>query len=121
MILLYDTKYDSLIIILYMISFVMKIDDAIKALDKNRKNVKFRDLKNICDLFFGRFGYRNFGNSHHIYKTPWQGDPRINIQRDGKMAKPYQVKHVVAALTKLKLIGGMTWQKKLKNCKNQHL
>jgi hypothetical protein len=32
---------------------------------------------------------------------PWKGDPRINIQKEGKMAKPYQVKHVLKALEKL--------------------
>jgi hypothetical protein len=32
---------------------------------------------------------------------PWQGDPRINIQKDGNMAKPYQVRAVVKALGRL--------------------
>jgi hypothetical protein len=41
--------------------------------------------------------------SHHIFKTPWQGDPRINLQKlKGNMAKPYQVKQVLNALRKLK-------------------
>jgi hypothetical protein len=49
---------------------------------------------------------KNFGNprirgSHHIFKTPWQGDPRINIQKDGNMAKAYQVRLVLSALEKL--------------------
>jgi len=38
-----------------------------------------------------------------IFKTPWQGDPRINIQKDGNMAKPYQVKIVQKALARLEL------------------
>jgi len=29
---------------------------------------------------------------------PWKGYPRINIQQDGKMAKPYQVKLVKDAI-----------------------
>ena len=41
--------------------------------------------------------------SHHISKTPWKGDPRINIQKEGKMAKPYQVKIVSKALDKLEM------------------
>ena len=41
--------------------------------------------------------------SHHIFKTPWKGDPRINIQKEGKMAKPYQVKLVLKALDKLEV------------------
>ena len=37
-----------------------------------------------------------------MYKTPWPGDPRVNIQRDksGK-AKRYQVKQVLVAIKKL--------------------
>jgi len=40
--------------------------------------------------------------SHHVFKTPWKGDPRINLQptKDGK-AKRYQVQQVVNALRKL--------------------
>jgi hypothetical protein len=33
---------------------------------------------------------------------PWQGDPRINIQRDGNMTKAYQVKAVIKAIEKIK-------------------
>ena len=32
--------------------------------------------------------------SHRTYKTPWEGNPRVNIQKDGKEAKRYQVKQV---------------------------
>ena len=41
--------------------------------------------------------------SHHIFKTPWRGDPRINIQKEGNKAKPYQVKIVSKALDKLEM------------------
>jgi hypothetical protein len=47
------------------------------------------------------FGEPRIAGSHHIFKTPWQGEPRINLQRDGKMAKPYQVRQVKKALEKL--------------------
>jgi hypothetical protein len=41
------------------------------------------------------------GTSHAIFKTPWVGDPRINIQ-DGKgKAKAYQVRQVLLAIDKL--------------------
>ena len=36
-----------------------------------------------------------------MYKTPWEGEPRINIQNEHGCAKVYQVKQVVAALEKL--------------------
>ena len=64
----------------------------------NPKNVSFRDLLFICEKYFGKPGIKG---SHHIFKTPWKGDPRINIQKDGKMAKPYQVKMVKQALERL--------------------
>jgi hypothetical protein len=42
------------------------------------------------------------GTSHKVYKTPWQGDPRVNIQRgkDGN-AKAYQVRQVLDAIARL--------------------
>jgi predicted RNA binding protein YcfA (HicA-like mRNA interferase family) len=49
----------------------------------------------------GIFGEPRVRGSHHIFKTPWEGDPRINIQKDGNMAKPYQVKAVIRAIKKL--------------------
>lgn len=41
------------------------------------------------------------GSSHRIYKTPWPGDPRVNIQDSKGKAKPYQVKQVIKAIEKL--------------------
>jgi len=61
-------------------------------------NVSFEDLLVICRKLFG--GPRIRG-SHHIFKTPWRGDPRINLQKEGKMAKPYQVRDVKRAMEKL--------------------
>ncbi|MGH3262174.1 MAG: hypothetical protein ACRDNS_09285 [Trebonia sp.] len=44
--------------------------------------------------------------AHLVYKTPWQGDPRVNIQRgkDGN-AKAYQVRQVLDAIDKLEAEG----------------
>ena len=37
-----------------------------------------------------------------VYKTPWQGDPRVNIQESGGgKAKTYQVKQVLMAVVRL--------------------
>ena len=41
------------------------------------------------------------GSSHRVYRTPWPGDPRVNIQDDKGMAKPYQVRQVIRALERL--------------------
>jgi hypothetical protein len=37
-----------------------------------------------------------------VFKTPWAGDPRVNIQRSrGGEAKPNQVRQVLKAIEKL--------------------
>ena len=64
----------------------------------NIRNVTFTDLLKICHRYFGE---PRIAGSHHIFKTPWPGDPRVNLQRDGKMAKPYQVIQVKKAIEKL--------------------
>ncbi len=68
-----------------------------KDLLNNPKNVLFDDLIALCRKDFGEPRIRG---SHYIFKTPWKGDPRINLQKDGKMAKPYQVKDVKKAIAK---------------------
>ena len=77
----------------------MSIDEALKTLDGPGTNIRFRDLLNIATHFFGQPRIRG---SHHIFKMPWAGDPRINLQQDGNQAKPYQVQQVMRALKKLK-------------------
>ena len=74
-----------------------------QALDRirNKYDVKFNDLLNICKTFFPDHHVRG---DHHIFKTPWQGPPWVNIQRQGNMAKPYQVSAVHHALEKLETI-----------------
>jgi hypothetical protein len=69
-----------------------------RSLLDNPKNVRFEDLLNLCRHLFGKPRIRG---SHHIFKTPWPGEPFVNLQRDGKMAKRYQVRDVKRALEKL--------------------
>ena len=54
------------------------------------KNIRFADLKKVCEAYFGQ--PRQSGTSHLIYKTPWPGDPRVNIQNASGLAKAYQVR-----------------------------
>ena len=65
------------------------------------QNIRFSDLSIVCDYYFG--AGRQKGSSHRIYKTPWQGDPRINIQNHNGKAKAYQVKQVLLAIEKLEV------------------
>ncbi len=75
------------------------IKDILSEMHQNPKGVKFNDLCKVCDHYFGEA--RQSGSSHRIYKTPWVGDPRINIQNDKGMAKAYQVKQVIKAIERL--------------------
>ena len=72
---------------------------SLNALRRNPKGVRFSDLCRVCDEHFGE--PRQRGTSHRVYRTPWPGDPRVNIQNDKGMAKAYQVRQVIRAIEKL--------------------
>jgi len=72
----------------------------------NPKGVRFRTLCRVCYFFFGE--PRKKGGSHLIYKTPWQGDPRINIQDQKGVAKPYQVRQVLKVIDRLENINNVS-------------
>ncbi|OXI43727.1 toxin HicA [Burkholderia aenigmatica] len=63
-------------------------------------NVRFNDLFKVCEAHFGPA--RQSGSSHAIFKTPWQGDPRVTIQNDQGKAKADQVRQVLDAIDRLK-------------------
>ncbi|GAB3703092.1 toxin HicA [Nocardiopsis oceani] len=63
-------------------------------------SVRFADLVKVCDHYFGE--PRRRGTSHRVYRMPWPGDPRVNIQNDHGQAKAYQVRQVLAAIAQLK-------------------
>lgn len=76
-----------------------------KILEQMRReptNVRFVELKKVCIEYFGK--PRQTGTSHMIFKTPWIGDPRINIQDAKGKAKTYQVRQVLLAIEKLEVI-----------------
>jgi hypothetical protein len=76
-----------------------KIEDFLLQMKRSPQNVRYRDLCKVCDFYFGN--PRQASSSHRIYKTPWQGDPRISIQNHKGKAKAYQVKQVLMAIEKL--------------------
>lgn len=77
-----------------------RLDRALELMRRNPRDVSFSDLVLVCDTFFGE--PRQKGTSHRVYRMPWEGDPRVNIQNDHGRAKPYQVRQVLKALDKLK-------------------
>ncbi len=85
---------------------MIKSDDIFLQMKRNAKNVRFVDLCKVCDYYFGKA--RQSSTSHRIYKTPWQGDPRVNIQNNKGKAKAYQVKQVINAIERLEVDHGIT-------------
>ena len=65
----------------------------------NPRNIRYDDLAKVCEHYFGP--PRTSGGSRAVFKTPWPGDPRVNIQNDHGQAKAYQVRQVLAAIDKL--------------------
>lgn len=81
------------------------IADMVSQMKNNPGSVRFADLCTVCDHYFGVA--RQKGSSHRIYKTPWSGDPRINIQNAKGKAKSYQVKQVIKAIEILEVNYGI--------------
>jgi hypothetical protein len=92
-----DTNKDTII-------NMTKMDHILARMKRNPSDVRFNELCRVCDHFLGE--PRQGGSSHRIYKTPWQGDPRINIQNHKGKAKAYQVKHVLLAIERLEVDHG---------------
>jgi hypothetical protein len=78
-----------------------KIQDIINAMRNNSKGIAYNDLCKVCDHYFGEA--RQSGSSHRVYKTPWVGDPRVNIQDNKGKAKSYQVRQVLKAIARLEV------------------
>ncbi|MDR0365388.1 MAG: hypothetical protein LBH68_00940 [Bifidobacteriaceae bacterium] len=76
-----------------------KVEDIVAQMRAHPKSVRFADLERVCRHFFGEA--RHSGGSHRVYKMPWAGDPRVNIQNSKGQALPYQVRQVLAAIDRL--------------------
>jgi hypothetical protein len=76
-----------------------RIDSILDQMRRNPQSIRFVDLCGVCDHYFGEC--RQEGSSHRIYRTPWQGDPRVNIQNAKGRAKAYQVRQVLKAIQRL--------------------
>jgi hypothetical protein len=76
-----------------------KIQDILAKMRNNSTGVRFADACKVCDHYFG--APRQKSTSHRIYKTPWSGDPRVNIQNKHGYAKDYQVNQVLNAIDRL--------------------
>lgn len=65
-------------------------------------NVGFDDLR----VFLLRYGFvERIRGSHHLFRKTGVED-KINLEREGAKAKPYQVRQVRAVLIKCHMAGG---------------
>ena len=72
-------------------------DEILAEMRSNPKGVRFADACKVATHYFGE--PRQNGTSHKVWKMPWPGDPRIDMQAgEGGKAKPYQVRQTVAAI-----------------------
>jgi hypothetical protein len=74
------------------------INEIVAQMRTNPGGIRFAALCKVCDHYFGRA--RESSGSHRVYKTPWPGDPRVNIQNSKGLAKAYQVRQVLKAYRK---------------------
>jgi hypothetical protein len=70
--------------------WVASVEKIISGMRDKPKNVRYEDLNKVCEHYFGP--PRTTGGSHAVFKTPWPGDPRVNVQNDKGKVKPYQVR-----------------------------
>jgi hypothetical protein len=83
---------------------VSSLEAILAQMRRNPQDVRFSDLCQVCDHYFG--APRRGGTSHRVYRTPWPGDPRVNIQNRKGKARAYQVRQVLKAIARLELENG---------------
>ena len=82
------------------------VEEILRRMRRSPEGVRFKDLGKVCDTYFGE--PRQSSTSHRVYRTPWKGDPRVNIQNDRGTAKTYPVKQVLKAIDRLEVLDGAT-------------
>ena len=80
------------------------LTDILETMRNNPVGVRFGEVCRICDHYFGQA--RQGSGSQCVYRTPWIGDPRVNIQNHKGYAKAYQVRQVIKAIERLEAEDG---------------
>ena len=74
------------------------IEKLVTEMRRNPRDVRFADIDKVCRFYFGA---PRVHGSHHVFKTPWPGDPRINIQNRRGGVASYQVAQVLRAIDQM--------------------
>ena len=77
------------------------IEELLEELRRNPRHVRFRDADRGCRSDLGE---PRTPGSHHVFKTPWQGNPRINIQNRKGFVAPYQVSQLLRAIDLMEVL-----------------
>jgi hypothetical protein len=75
------------------------IAELVETMRANPANVRFSVACKVADAFFG--APTQHGSSHRVWKMPWPGNPRVNMQNDRGKAKAYQVRQLLEAIDRL--------------------
>jgi hypothetical protein len=75
------------------------VEKLLAQMRNNPRNVAYGDLLKVCTYHFGE-PRKGSGSHNAIFKMPWAGDPRVNIQDNNGKAKPYQVRQALDAIDK---------------------
>jgi hypothetical protein len=75
------------------------VAEIVARMRKSPSNVRFKDACKVATAYFGEPRQRR--SSHCVWKMPWMGDPRINMQNDHGKAKRYQVGQRLEAIERL--------------------
>lgn len=76
----------------------MKIEDLVNAMKQAPQNTRFYDAVKVATHYFGE--PRQKGSSHCVWRMPWPGDPRVNLQNSNGKATAYQVRQLLTAIEK---------------------
>ena len=71
------------------------IYELIQRMRRQPNHVRFKDADRVARFFFGP---PRIHGSHHVFRTPWPGDPRVNIQDRSGFVAPYQIEQLLAAV-----------------------
>lgn len=74
------------------------IASLVAGMRRNPTDVAFTDVLRVAEHHFGP--PRRSGGSHAVFRKPWPGDPRVNLQNDHGKAKAYQVRQLIQAIDK---------------------
>jgi hypothetical protein len=72
------------------------IEELLAEMRRSPAGVRFSDACRVADHFFGEPTQK--GSSHRVWRMPWPGNPRVNMQDDKGKAKAYQVRQLLEAV-----------------------